>query len=299
MANGSYLLWLAWPEKCFRANAVDVRFLESLVGRRGRVKSVRTRAAFLRELPGATHAICWEFDKAWFALAPKLRVLATPAAGRELLPADADMPPGVRKIHGSFHGAIMAETVAACILAYARGLCAMRETKELWPRVALSDTVVRVAGSKAVVLGYGHVGRAIGDKLAALGVSVTGIRRRNVAKLKPALADADWLVVSLPSDTGTDDIVDAAVLRAMKRTAVLVNVGRGNAVDENALASALKRRRIAAAFLDVFKREPLDEKSPLAANLPGLFRLPHASAFSPDYLRTFFKELADSGALEG
>ena len=297
MAN-KYLLWLAWPEKCFRANASDVEFLKSLVGRRGRVVAVRSRAAFLRELPGATHAICWEFDGAWFARAPKLRVLATPAAGRELLPADSDVPHGVRKIHGAFHGAIMAETVAACVLAHARGLCAMRVEKGLWPRVALSGKVVRVAGSKAVILGYGHVGRAIGDKLAALGVEVKGIRRRNLADLKPALAAADWLVVSLPSDTGTDDIVDAAVLRAMKRTAVLVNVGRGNAVDEKALAAALRRRRIAAAFLDVFKLEPLDAGSPLAADLPGLFRLPHASAFSPDYLRTFFRELADSGALE-
>jgi phosphoglycerate dehydrogenase-like enzyme len=92
-------------------------------------------------------------------------------------------------------------------------------------------------------------------------------------------------------------MVDARLLRRMKNTAVIVNVGRGNAIDEDALADALKRRRIAAAFLDVFKREPLTEDSPLAADLPGLFRLPHGSAFSPDYLKLFFRELAADGNL--
>ena len=61
---------------------------------------------------------------------------------------------------------------------------------------------------------------------------------------------------------------------------------------------ALKRRKIAAAYLDVFKREPLTAESPLAADLPGLVRLPHASAFAPEYLPFFFKELAAAGWLD-
>ena len=156
-----------------------------------------------------------------------------------------------------------------------------------------------VKKTRIALLGYGNVGREIGRKLEALGVSVKGIRRRNFAELKPSLKTADWLVVALPSDTGTDDVVDAGVLRAMKRSAVIVNVGRGNAVDEEALAAALAKRRIAAAFLDVFKREPLDGTSPLAADLPGLHRLPHASAFAPDYVAEFFRELSERGLLGG
>ena len=148
-----------------------------------------------------------------------------------------------------------------------------------------------------MILGYGHIGRAISEKLRAFNVEVKGIRRRNVAELPEAVALADWLICVLPSDTGTDDIVDAKLLRRMKRSAVLINVGRGNAVDEKALADALRRRRIAAAFIDVFKREPLTDASPLAADIPGLFRFPHASSFSPDYLARFFRELAKRGAL--
>ena len=87
-------------------------------------------------------------------------------------------------------------------------------------------------------------------------------------------------------------------LRCMKRTAVIVNVGRGNAIEEKALASALKARRIAGAYLDVFKKEPLCCDSPLSKNLPGLVRLPHASAFAPEYLPMFFREMAAAGWLK-
>ena len=92
-------------------------------------------------------------------------------------------------------------------------------------------------------------------------------------------------------------MVDGRILRRMKKNAVIVNVGRGNAIDEAALADALRTRRIAAAFLDVFKAEPLSPQSPLSADIPGLFRFPHGSAFSPDYLARFFRELESEGLL--
>lgn len=299
MDSGNFhLLWLNWPVAAFRLNAAGVAAYRSRA--RGEVHVVRSARAFLRALPRATHAVVWEFKKEWFPRARRLRVLATPGAGRELLPSDAELPPGVVRVNGAFHGAIMAETVLAFMFAHARGLyaaAAFQRAGDLWPRDALSPFCTRVAGTKAVVLGYGKIGRAIGDRLAALGVSVVGIRRRNVADLVPEVRTADWLIAALPGDTGTDGLVGPAVLRAMKRSAVLINVGRGNAVDEDALARALAARRIGGAYLDVYRREPLPADSPLAGNLPGLVRLPHASAFSPDYFPLFFKELAEGGWL--
>lgn len=298
-----YLIWLNWPERPFRLSVADLKLFRTLV-RTADVKVVRSARAFLRELPMATHVVCWEFRKEWFEKAPRLRVLATPGAGRELLPTEAELPKGVRKFHGGFHGAIMSETAIAYMLAWCRGIYPAYgwqksgRTEDLWRRVALGDRCFTLAGTKAVILGYGRIGHALGAKLKALGVEVKGIRRRNVAELPAAVSSADWLVCVLPSDTGTDDIVDAKLLRRMKRSAVLINIGRGNAVNEKALAVALKRRRIAAAFIDVFKKEPLTAASPLAADLPGLFRFPHASAFSPDYLARFFHELAACGALD-
>ena len=298
----TWLIWLNWPIGAFRLDARALAVFKAEVARPGEtVTVVRSERAFLRALPMATHAVVWEFRKEWFARAPKLRVLATPGAGRELLPQDNELPPGVVRINGAFHGAIMSETVVAFMFAHARGLYAaeaFRRAGDLWPRAALSPFCSRVAGTHAVILGYGKIGHAIGAKLEALGVRVTGIRRRNADRLREACRTADWLIVALPSDTGTDDIVDAAVLRALPRHAVLVNVGRGNAVDEDALADALRRRRIAGAYLDVFKNEPLTASSPLAADLPGLVRLPHASAFAPEYLPLFFRELAEGGWLK-
>lgn len=294
-----YLLWLNWPEGAFRLNARSLAVFKSLA--HGEVTVARGERAFLRALPEATHAVVWEFRREWFARAPRLRVLATPGAGRELLPKDGELLPGVVRVNGTFHGAIMGETVVACIFAHARGLYAAADFQRrgvLWPRVEMTPFCSLVAGTKAVILGYGHVGRAIGAKLKALGVEVKGIARRNIGELGESLREADWLVMALPGDTGTDDLIDAAMLRRMKRTAVIVNVGRGNAIDEKALASVLKSRRIAGAYLDVFKREPLDSSSPLAENLPGLVRLPHASAFAPEYLPMFFREMAAAGWLK-
>jgi phosphoglycerate dehydrogenase-like enzyme len=302
--KGRCIIWLNWPERPFRLNAADLKLARSLA-RGFEVVAVRSQRAFLRELPSATHAICWEFRKEWFAKASSLRVLATPGAGRELLPRDDELPHGVKKFHGGFHGAIMAETALAYMLAWCRGLYRAYgwqrsgDVANLWRRKDLGDVCYSLAGTKAVILGYGRIGHALGAMLAPLGVDVKGIRRSNVAELPSAVAAADWLVCILPSDTGTDDIVDAKLLGRMKRSAVLINIGRGNAVDERALAAALKRRRIAAAFLDVFRREPLTAESPLAADLPGLFRFPHSSAFSPKYLPLFFRELAARGAFGG
>lgn len=295
------VIWLNWPMRPFWLNAANLELAKSLA-RGFEVVAVRSQRAFLRELPSATHAICWEFRREWFAKAPALRVLATPGAGRELLPRDCELPPGVKKYHGEFHGAIMAETALAYMLAWCRGLYRAYgwqrsgDAADLWRRKDLGDVCYSLAGTRAVILGYGRIGHALGAMLAKLGVRVKGIRRRNVAELPSAVSAADWLVCILPSDTGTDNIVDAKLLGRMKRSAVLINIGRGNAVDERALADALKRRRIAAAFLDVFRREPLSADSPLAADLPGLFRFPHSSAFSPDYLPMFFRELAARGA---
>ena len=299
-ARNRFLVWLNWPIGAFRLNARSQAYLQSLVGAAD-VVSVRSERAFLQALPEATHVICWEFRKEWFPVAARLRVLATPAAGRELLPTDDELPPGVVRVNGAFHGQLMSETVLACIFAHARGLYRARDFQRqgvLWPRGEMSPFCSRVAGTHAVILGYGKIGRVIGAKLEALGVAVTGIGRRNFDAFRPALRTADWLVVVLPSDTGTDNLVDARVLRALKRTAVLINVGRGNAVDEAALADALAHHRLAGAYLDVFRQEPLTAASPLAADLPGLVRLPHMSAFAPEYLPLFFKELSDNGWLK-
>ncbi len=315
--DGACLVWLEWPERCFRVDAESLRLLKGLVPTGVRVVRARSEASFLCRLSEATHVITWHFKKEWYPRAPKLKVLATPGAGRELVSQEA--PKGVRIHFGRFHGAIMSETVAAFVLAWARGFFAVRAFSGYggaqasaipnWPRAELSASCSCVAGTRAVIVGYGRIGRSVGRKLEALGVSVQGFSRRNLGGLDAALKTADWLILALPSDTGTDDFLSRTRLRKLPRRAVVVNVGRGNAVDEAALVEALWSGRLAGAYLDVFKSEP----GPLA-NLvagkgrgilgedpdslpPNLVRTPHSSAFSGDYLKRCFLELKDDGCL--
>jgi phosphoglycerate dehydrogenase-like enzyme len=305
-----YLVWLDWPERCFCAGAADIAYLKSLVPKGSRVVRARGERAFLRELPKATHAIVWNFKKEWFALAPRLRLLATPAAGQEFVPTEG--PRGVKIHFGGFHGEIMAESVAAFVLAWARGMFRPELRTNPWPRNELSDVCYEVAGTRAVVAGYGRVGRAVGAKLESLGVSVAGVTRHGVfsggrrlakSRLPRLLGSADWFVMALPSTTGTDDFLSASTIAKLPRRCVVVNVGRGNAIDERALFRALKSRRLAGACLDVRRHEPsasvLEAPGyvPELADLPNCVVTPHSSAFSPRYLRRCFAELRGAGLL--
>ena len=292
----TYLIWLEWPEKCFRTSPEALAVLRGLVPEGSRIVRAKTESGFLRELSKATHVVTWHFKKEWFAKAANLRLLATPAAGRELLPTEG--PSGVTIHFGGFHGAAMAESVLAMMLAWCRGVI-LSERLGYWPKIALSERCYRLAGTKAVILGYGRIGRTIGERLVALGVEVKGIRRSYAAELATVAKTADWLICVLPSDTGTTDIVNAKLLSCLPKKCVVVNVGRGNAIDEGALADALKKGRIAAALLDVWKKEPLPKDSPLGRDdVPNLVRMPHAAAFHMNYVADAFMELAEEGLLK-
>lgn len=308
MTSSLYLVWLEWPERCFRVDASALGLLKTLVPSGGRVVRARSEESFLRLLPQATHAVVWHFRQEWFARAPRLKLLATPGAGRELVSREA--PPGVQVHFGRFHGEIMAESVAGFVLAWARGFFRPELGEPGWQRTALSDKLRTVAGTRAVIVGYGRVGGAIGAKLEALGVRVAGFGRKNLKGLPAAAKTADWLVLALPSDTGTDDFLDAKLLRKLPRRCVVINVGRGNSVDEDALVAALASGRIAGAYLDVFKGEPGPLQRIVArrgrggilgtdpGRLPwNLIRTPHSSAFAADYLQRAFQELKDDGCL--
>ena len=308
-----YLVWLEWPEKCFRIDAEALRYLKLCVRGKGRVVRVKSETAFLRHLPHATHALVWNFKEEWFAKAPRLEVLATPAAGQEFVPTKG--PKGVKIHFGKFHGEIMAETVAAYMFAWRRGFFRLREkavAENSWPRNWLSDKCSTVGATNAVIFGYGHVGRAIGDLLGRICVGVTGVSRHGVYQTMPgrrrsklvdasvldeALGCADWLILSLPSTTGTDNFFDAKLIRKLPRKCVVINVGRGNAVDEKALCRALKTKRLAGAYLDVRKHEPsatvLESPGyvPELAKLPNCVTTPHSAAFGRDYLWHCLMEL--------
>lgn len=128
---------------------------------------------------------------------------------------------------------------------------------------------IELDGTAALIVGYGTIGRLIGERLAAFGVAVTGVTRSGhdgtltPDQWKPRLGEFDWVILAAPSTGETHALIGADDLRAMKPSAWLINVARGDMVDQDALIEALEKRRIAGAFLDTVTPEPLPPDHPL------------------------------------
>jgi len=145
-------------------------------------------------------------------------------------------------------------------------------------------------GKVAAVVGLGPIGLEIARLARALDMRVIGVRRRPVGdepcetwpmtRLGELLALADYIVLALPLTADTRQIIDAPALARMRPGARLLNVGRGELVDETALAAALREGRLAGAALDVFESEPLPETSPLW-DVPHVILTPHVAASTP------------------
>lgn len=145
-------------------------------------------------------------------------------------------------------------------------------------------------GARVTLWGFGSIGRTLEPHLTALGAVVTGVARHarqegrvtviDESHLLEQLADTDVLIMILPSTAATRGALDADRLAALPAHAWVVNVGRGDAVDEPALMDALRRGQIGGAALDVTGVEPLPADSPLW-DIPNLIITPHAAGGRP------------------
>jgi D-2-hydroxyacid dehydrogenase (NADP+) len=279
--------------------------IEVLAARAGRhqLAPVQTDAELLAALPLADAVVAWRFPTEWYAQAPRLRHLFTPSAGRE--PFAPDPSGRVTRHFGHFHGAIMAESLLGMITFMNRriGSALLDQADRRWDRTPYS-AYRRLHGQVALLIGFGAIGQRCGQLLSALGMIVHGLRRDisrpapparrlfSAAQRAEALSLADHIVCALPGDTSTHHFLDAAALSHCRANACIYNIGRGNAIDSDALSRALAEKRLAGAFLDVQPEEPLPPTSPLWTT-PNLYLTPHASAISVEYLDLYFEELAN------
>ncbi len=248
----------------------------------------KSQEEFVRNLPKADYIFSYHFSEVWLPLAIRLKWLMTPAAGKELL--GAELPPQIRSTNGKFHGKIMGETAVGMLLAVRRGLLpglGLSSVEAPWPEAIGGQRII--AGSRAVILGYGNIGKHIGARLEALGVKVTGVTHANLDRLDEYLPEADALFLALPATDETKHILSAARIAKLPPHGVVINVGRGNAIDERALCAALREKRLFAAFLDVMSQEPYPAAGELL-HTERCYLLPHLSASAPDYLDLAFDE---------
>ncbi|MFD0056042.1 D-2-hydroxyacid dehydrogenase [Streptomyces sp. NPDC005047] len=275
----------------------------------GRARIEHTDATSLAErLPHADVLLVWDFSshavrEAWPGDGPRPRWVHTASAGVDHLmcPELADSETVVTNARGVFDQPI-AEYVAALVLAMAKDLpTTLRLQGE---RTWRHRESMRVAGTRACVVGSGPIGRAIAQTLKALGITTALVGRtartgvHGPDELDRLLARADWVVAAAPLTDDTRGMFDARRFGVMQPSARFVNVGRGQLVVEDDLAEALTRRWIAGAALDVLSREPLAPESPLW-RVPDLIISPHMSGDTigwRDELGAQFVDLFESWA---
>jgi len=191
---------------------------------------------------------------------------------------------GVKEVFGPQ----MAEYVFGHLLAREIRLAerrARQDRREWW--AAESGTL---EGKRIGIMGTGSIGRHVARVAAAFDLRVCGYNRSGravrgfervypVGRLTDFLADLDYLVCVLPNTPGTRKLLDERAFRALRPGCVLVNIGRGNLIDEPALLAAIERGDVAAAVLDVFAEEPLPPASPLW-DAPGVTVTAHVSGIS-------------------
>ncbi len=255
-------------------------------------------------LPDADVVLCWRFPRTYYPLAPRLRAVITPAAGRDWVEDD---PSGrVVTHHCSFHGALITESMLAAMLHFNdRRTCTDRcQAAHEWGRDVQMPRRL-LASQHVLLVGYGAIARHCARLLHSLGTRVTGTSRTPPAGLDPdttariaafsglhaLLAEADHVVLLLPGGAETRHLIGEAELAAMKPGAYLYNYGRGTVLDEQALVKALHTGTPAGAALDVFESEPLDAASALW-DLPSVLITPHSSCHYEEYAVLFRDEAA-------
>ncbi|MFF1644612.1 D-2-hydroxyacid dehydrogenase [Streptomyces sp. NPDC058240] len=243
-------------------------------------------AGLAARLPSADVLLVWDFASdavraAWPGDGPRPAWVHTASAGvdRLLCPELTASNTVLTNARGVFERPI-AEYVTGLVLAFAKDLPGTLELQRR--RQWRHRESTRLAGSRAVVVGAGPIGREITRLLIALGVQVALVGRRarrtihGAEDLDRLTALADWVICAAPLTESTRAMFDARFFGLMQPSARFINVGRGPMVVEEDLAEALRRRWIAGAALDVFEQEPLGPQSPLW-DVPDLIVSPHMS----------------------
>ncbi|MDP3674335.1 MAG: D-2-hydroxyacid dehydrogenase [Novosphingobium sp.] len=202
--------------------------------------------------------------------AEKLKWLNSIYAGLDFLPFDLLRQRGTIITNGAGINALtIAEYVVMGMLTIAKGYREVVRAQDRREWLLASPGRRELAGSKALLLGYGAIGKLVEARLTAFDVAVTKVRRSpgpdtlGPNDWRARLGEFDWIVLAVPATPDTDAMIGKAELAAMKPNAVLLNVARGAVVDQDALIAALSEKRIEAALLDVTTPEPLPADSPL------------------------------------
>ena len=283
--------------------------------------------AMLNELP---HTVCSKVDDACAQAVKDATVILHWSGGRELLRALWPMCVNVRWVHSMAAGVdkllfpelvesevpltngsgvfstSLGEFVLAAILYFAKDL--RRMVRNQMAGVWEPFDVEEIGGQTVGILGYGDIGRAVADRLHAMGMRVLATKRHvsnltdppverfyKPEALREMMSLCDYIVSTAPLTGETRHMISHAEFEVMKPTAVVINVGRGPVIDEAALLRVLREKRIRGAGLDVFEQEPLPAGHPFY-KLENVLLSPHCADHTSDWqdqaMRLFLEQYA-------
>lgn len=257
--------------------------------------------------------------RADFPASPKLEMLHAPNAGLDSIDFDA-LPAGVRVCNVFEHHIGIGEYVLAGMLRSVIDLDARsRKFKDglNWedtPRLG-APTRGELSGKTLLSIGYGTIGQAVAERARPFGVRIEAVTRTprpmtpepdkmaSFDSMKMMIGDADFVLIACPLNDETEGMIDAALIAAMKPSAILINVARGKIVAEKPLFDALAQGRIGGAVLDTWWDYPTTENQdvkPAACpfwDLDNVVMTPHCSGWTDGLIERRFKIVAENARL--
>jgi phosphoglycerate dehydrogenase-like enzyme len=246
-----------------------------------------------------------------FQQAEKLRWIHSPSTGVQQFMLPEVIASSVVITNGrTIHGMVVAEHAMALILALAKRLpSALRyQQQRTWGQGAMGEESPmprELADATLLLLGAGSIGREVIPRAKAFGMKIIVVRENvqkgaegadevhSTSELDGLLPQADFVLVTLPTTSSTQAILNRERLSKMKSEAYLVNVSRGALIDEPALLECLQKKQIGGAALDVFSAEPLPAESPFWS-LENLLITPHTAALARNLWQRHHALIADN-----
>ncbi|SIO27405.1 D-2-hydroxyacid dehydrogenase [Salinivibrio sp. ES.052] len=243
------------------------------------------------------------------AALPNLKLIAVAATGVNNVDLDACRTRGIQVCHIQGYAVqSVPEHVMALIFALKRQLMGYHNDVRQgeWQKHGqfcfFTHPIGRVAGSTLGIIGKGALGQAVAQLAQAVGMTVIFAEHQDASECRPGyqpfeqvIRQADVLSLHCPLTDKTQHLINQDVLAKMPQHAILINTGRGDLVDEQALLYALKSGQIGGAGLDVLSEEPAPDAHPLvSASLSNLIVTPHVAWGADDAVKTLVQQLVDN-----